>query len=279
MFELRKCNYLDNVELNTYLRQFFLSGNIISGSSSFSKSSLDIWKFLVHIMLNPSMQDFKHNLNSMGDAYNCPVVSTFFRLPFLGIGMRIDLVQSCGHCLVFQICWHIECSTLMASSLRVLNSSTGILSHTLALLTAVLPKAHLTFSRMSGSRWLTTPSLSSSSSGSFLYGSSMYFFLPFLISSAFAGVSTVCHLLCPSLGKMFPWYLQSQCLWTMVLEKTPESPLDSKEIKSVNLKGNQPWILVGRNDAKVETPVFWSSDAKSWLVGKVPDSGKDWRQK
>ena len=62
MFELRKCNYLDNVELNTYLRQFFLSGNIISGSSSFSKSSLDIWKFLVHIMLNPSMQDFKLDL-------------------------------------------------------------------------------------------------------------------------------------------------------------------------------------------------------------------------
>ena len=79
-------------------------GSLISGSSSFSKSSLDIWKFLVHIMLKPSMQDFKHDLNSMGDAYNCPVVSTFFRLPFLGIGMRIDLVQSCGHCLVFQIC-------------------------------------------------------------------------------------------------------------------------------------------------------------------------------
>ena len=168
MFGLRKCNYLDNVELNTYLRQFFVNGSIISGSSSFSKSSLDIWKFLVHIMLKPSMQDFKCELNSMGDGCKCPVVSTFFRLPCLGIGMRIELVQSCGHCLVFQICWHIECSTLMASSLRVLNSSTGILSHTLALLTAVLCKAHLTLlSRLSGSGWLTTPSLSSSSSGSF----------------------------------------------------------------------------------------------------------------
>ena len=74
-------------------------------------------------------------------------------LPFLGIGMRIDLFQSFGHCWVFQICWHIECNILIASSFRVLNSSTGIPLHPLALLTAVLPKAHLTsHSRMSGSR-------------------------------------------------------------------------------------------------------------------------------
>ena len=65
----------------------------------------------------------------------------------------------------------------------------------------------------------------------------------------------------------------------MVLEKTPESPLDSKEIELVNLKGNQPWILIGRIDAEVEISVFWSSDADSWLVGKVPDAGKDWGQK
>ena len=63
----------------------------------------------------------------------------------------------------------------------------------------------------------------------------------------------------------------------MVLEKTPESPLDSTEIKPVNLKVNQPWIFVGRTE--VEAPVFWSSDANSWLTGKVPDTGKDWRQK
>ena len=65
--------------------------NLISGSSSFSKPSLDIWKFLVHIMLKPSMQDFKHSLISMRDQHSCPMVSTFFVLPFLGIGMRIDL--------------------------------------------------------------------------------------------------------------------------------------------------------------------------------------------
>ena len=70
------------------------------------------------------------------------------------------------------------------------------------------------------------------------------------------------------------WYL-----WTVALEKTPESPFDSKEIKPVSLNGNQPWILFGRTDAIVETLVFWSSDANSWLTGKVPDSGKDWGQK
>ena len=68
-------------------------------------------------------------------------------------------------------------------------------------------------------------------------------------------------------------------LWTVVLEKTPESPLDSKEIKSVNLKGNQPWIHIGKTDAEAETPVFWSSDANNWLIEKVPDAGKDWGQK
>ena len=69
------------------------------------------------------------------------------------------------------------------------------------------------------------------------------------------------------------------CLQTVVLEKTPESPVDSKEIKPVNLKGNQPWIFIGRTDAEAEAPVFWSSCANSWLIGKFPDAGKDWRQK
>ena len=69
------------------------------------------------------------------------------------------------------------------------------------------------------------------------------------------------------------------CLWTVVLEKIPESPLDSKEIKSVNLKGDQPWIVTGRTDAEAEAPVFWSSDVNIRLIGKVPDAGKDWGQK
>ena len=70
------------------------------------------------------------------------------------------------------------------------------------------------------------------------------------------------------------------CLRTVVLEKTPERPLGSKEIKPVNLKGDhQPWIFNGRTDTEVETPVYWSSDVNSWLIGKVPDAGKDWGQK
>ena len=135
-------------------------GNLISGSSFFSKPSLDIWKFLVCIMLKPSIQDFKHDLTSMGDEWNCLMVTTFFNTTLLGIwdGDWPFLVY--GHCYVFQLCWHIECNTLMASSFSYpLNSSTGIALHPLALLRAVLRKAHLTsHSRMSGSGWLTTPS-------------------------------------------------------------------------------------------------------------------------
>ena len=61
-------------------------------------------------------------------------------------------------------------------------------------------------------------------------------------------------------------------------EKTLESPLDRKEIKSVNLEGNQPWIFTGRTDAEAEAPILWPPDAKSQLIGKDPDDGKDWRQ-
>ena len=65
------------------------------------------------------------------------------------------------------------------------------------------------------------------------------------------------------------------CLQTVVLEKTPESPLDGKEIKPVNLKRSHSWILTGRTDAEAEIPIFWLSDVNSWLTGKVPDAGKD----
>ena len=64
----------------------------------------------------------------------------------------------------------------------------------------------------------------------------------------------------------------------MVLEKTLESPLDSKEIKSVNPKGHQPWIFIERSDAEAEASIIWSPDAKSWLIWKDPDAGKDWGQ-
>ena len=74
------------------------------------------------------------------------------------------------------------------------------------------------------------------------------------------------------------WALKNCCFWTVVLEKTLESPLDSKEIKPVNPKGDQSWVFIGRTDAESETPVLWQPDAKNWLTGKDPDAGKDWGQ-
>ena len=91
-------------------------GNLISDSSAFSKSSLNIWKFSVHILLKPLLENFEHYFSSMWNECSCAVVSTFFALPFFGIEMKTDLFKSCGLCWVFQICWHIECSTFTASS-------------------------------------------------------------------------------------------------------------------------------------------------------------------
>ena len=74
------------------------------------------------------------------------------------------------------------------------------------------------------------------------------------------------------------WPQKNRCFWTVVLEKTLESPLDGKEIQPVHPKGNQSWIFIGRTDVEAETPVLWPPDVKNWLTGKDPDAGKDWRQ-
>ena len=74
------------------------------------------------------------------------------------------------------------------------------------------------------------------------------------------------------------WALKNWCFWTMVLEKTPESPLDCKEIQPVHSEGDQSWVFFGRNDAKAETPVLLPPHAKSWLIGKDSDAGRDWGQ-
>ena len=133
-------------------------GNLISGFSAFSKPRLNIWKFIVHILLKSGLENFEHYITSMWDECNCAVVWAFFDIVFLWDWNENGPFQSCGHCWVFQICWHIECSTFTASSLRIQNSSTGIPSLPLALFVVMLPKAHLTsHSRMSGSRWVITP--------------------------------------------------------------------------------------------------------------------------
>ena len=74
------------------------------------------------------------------------------------------------------------------------------------------------------------------------------------------------------------WVPKNWCFWTVMLEKTSESPLDCKEIKLVNPKGNQSWIFIGRTDAEAEAPILWPPHVKSWLIGKDPDAGKDWGQ-
>ena len=127
----------------------FLNAAWTSKSSSFTYCRSLAWRILSITLLacevSAVMQYLEHSLV----------------LPFFGIGMKTDLFQSCGHCWVFQICWHIECSTFTASSFRTLNSSTGIPSPPLGLFVVMvgLPKANLTsHSRMSGSRWVFTPS-------------------------------------------------------------------------------------------------------------------------
>ena len=119
-------------------------GNLISGSSDFSKPSLYIWKFSVHLLLNPSQKDFEHYLASMWNECSCAGVWTFIGIALLWYWNEIDFLQSCGHCWVFQICWHIECSTLTASYFRIWNSSAGIPSPPLALFIVMLSKAYLT---------------------------------------------------------------------------------------------------------------------------------------
>ena len=90
--------------------------NLISGSSASSKSRLNIWKFMVHVLLKPGLENFEHCFTSVWDACNCAVVWAFLDIA-LGVGMKTELCQSCGHCWVFQICWHIESSTFTATSL------------------------------------------------------------------------------------------------------------------------------------------------------------------
>ena len=149
VFLLLSCFFNDPVDV----------GSLISGSSAFSKTSLNIWKFMVHILLRPGLENFKHYFTSVWDECSCVVDLVFFQLTFFVIIMKTDLFQSCGHCWVFQICWHIECSTFTASSFKIWNSSTGIPSPPLALFIVMLSKAHVSLhSRMSGSRWVIRPS-------------------------------------------------------------------------------------------------------------------------
>ena len=86
------------------------------------------------------------------------------------------------------------------------------------------------------------------------------------------------HVWMWELGYKESWALKNWCFWTMVLEKTPESPLYCKEIQPIHPKAYQSWVLIGGTDAEAEVPILWPLDGNSWLIGKDPDVGKDWGQ-
>ena len=77
-------------------------------------------------------------------------------------------------------------------------------------------------------------------------------------------------------GEDWSWALKNWCFWTVVMEKTLESPLDCKEVQPVHPKGDQSWVFIGRTDAEAETPILWPPHEKSWLIGKDPDAERDW---
>ena len=161
------------LQLYCFFNEPVVVGSLFSGSSAFSKCSLNIWKFLVHILLKPGLENFEHYFPSVWDKCNCVIVWAFFGIAFLWDWN--ENWQSCGHCWVFQICWHIECSTFPASSFRICNSSTGNPLPPPALFIAMLHKAHLTsHSKMSGSRWVITLLWLSGSWRSFLCKSFVY---------------------------------------------------------------------------------------------------------
>ena len=136
-------------------------------------------------------------------------------LPFLGIGMRIDLFQSCGHCWVFQICWRIECNTWKESYDQ--------------------PRRHIEKQRH-------------------------YFVNKGPSTQGYAFSSG--HVWIWELNYKESWMPKNWCFWTVVLEKTLESPLDCKEIQPVHPKGDQSWVFIGRTDAEAETPILWPPDAE-----------------
>ena len=160
-------------------------GNLISGSSAFSKSSLNIWKFSVHVLLKTSLENFEHYFASLWNECHCVVVWTFFGIALLWNSNENWPFPVLWPLLSFQICWYIECSTFTGSSFRICDSSAGLPSPPLALFVVILPKARLTsHSRMSGSRWVITSWWLSTSLRPYLYSSSVYSCHLFLLSSA-----------------------------------------------------------------------------------------------
>ena len=132
------------LELSCFFNDPADVGNLISASSAFSKTSLNIWKFMVHLLLKSDLENFEHYFPSVWYECNCAVVWAFFGIAFLRDWNENWPFPVLWPLWVFQICWRIECSTFTVSSFRIWNSSTGIPSPPLAFFVVMLSKAHLT---------------------------------------------------------------------------------------------------------------------------------------
>jgi len=130
------------------------------------------------------------------------------------------------------------------------------------------------------SSYLLIPNASFIPLPAFFFGSHNFFFLHWQVDffTTEPPGSCMSHVWMWELDYKESWALKNWSLWTVVLEKNLESPLDCKEIQPVHPKGHQSWIFIGRTNAEAETPVLWPPDVKNWLTGKDPDDGKDWRQ-
>ena len=228
----------------------FLNPAWTSGSSRFTYCWSLAWRILSITLLACDMSTivwmFEHSL----------------ALPFFGIGMKTDLFQSCGHCRVFQICWHVECSTFIASSFRIWNGSTGIPSPPRALFIVILPQAQLTLHcRISGPRWVIIPSWLSGSWRSFLYSSSVYSCHLFLITSA--SVRSIQFL--SFIEPIFAWNIPLVSL--IFLKRSLVFPIILFSSISLHWSLRKAFL----------SPILWPPDAKKWLIWKYPDAGKDWR--
>ena len=181
-------------------------GNLISSFSAFSKSNLNIWRFLFHMLLKPRLENFEQKFPSIWDDCNCVVVWTFFDIAFLWDWNENWPFPVLWPLLSFPNFLAYWVQHFHSFIFRMWNSSAGITLSPLVLFIEMLPKKHLTsHSKMSGSRWVITPLWLPGSWRSFLYISSMYSCHRFLISSA--SPYHFCPLLCPSFHEKFPWCL------------------------------------------------------------------------
>ena len=187
-------NIVNKAEIDVFLELSCYSddpvdvGNLISGSFAFSKTSLYIWKFMIHVLLKPGLQNFQQNFTSMWDECNCAVVCAFFSIAFLWDCNKNWHFPVLCPLLSFPNLLAYWVSTFTVSSFRIWNTSTGIPPPPLDLFVVMLPKAHLTsHSRMFGSRWVITPL--------WLCGSWRFFYTVLLCDSW-----TVAHKAPPSMG-------------------------------------------------------------------------------